>query len=365
MSLLADLLSKIQQPQSKREIPPNLKNIVQASARRSSDKKKIIMLSALFVSAVLAGLLIIYFIRTFTEAKNSGITFNPLEINAKVDMPEQALHDKSETQPLPEQNISDKTETADKPAISSETEATSEQRHSVNKEPAQKETASKETEGSAFKENTVETTAATLIRTKTIDSDKLDSYLYGAREYEMKKDYSKALAEYKKALELDEKNFTVLNNIAYLYLLMDVLDDSVIHSLTAVEIKSDYAPALTNLGIAYARSGKISEAEVYLSRAFKLEPDNMNIIMNLAILHERQNQFVKASEYFTRLARLGNVSGSLGLARIYEKQDRIDEALDLYRSIHEKDAADNRVRALVRKKIAVLKRGKMKSSPLP
>ena len=41
MSLLADLLSKIKQPQTKRDVPPNLINIVQGSARKSADRRRI------------------------------------------------------------------------------------------------------------------------------------------------------------------------------------------------------------------------------------------------------------------------------------------------------------------------------------
>jgi tetratricopeptide (TPR) repeat protein len=52
---------------------------------------------------------------------------------------------------------------------------------------------------------------------ENIHSSQRDAYLYSALKHEIKRDYSRALADYKKALEIDKNNFKIMNNIAYIY----------------------------------------------------------------------------------------------------------------------------------------------------
>ena len=76
MSLLADLLSRIKEPQAKREIPPNLKNIVQSSSNKSSAKRKIVVLSIILVVFVLAGVAALFFVKHLEQSSGSRIAIN-------------------------------------------------------------------------------------------------------------------------------------------------------------------------------------------------------------------------------------------------------------------------------------------------
>lgn len=181
-----------------------------------------------------------------------------------------------------------------------------------------------------------------------------DAYLYRALEYETNRDYTGALAEYRKLLRMDNKNFTVLNNVAYIYLRMGLDKESILFSQMALAINSNYIPALINLGIAYAGADNISAAEYYLDKAYSLDPLDQTAILNIAILHERRKNNQEASRYYELLMKLGNTEGILGLARIYERQGRIEESLRFYRSIQAIDSIDQDIQRKVRRRIMVL-----------
>ncbi len=373
MSLLADLLSKIKHSQSKREIPPNLKHIVSSSAQRSARRRKIILISIFFIAAVVAGIFAIYFMNSITGIRTGGQW-------SEVRKQEEAGSRKPETESQkPEVRSQNELieDGAVKPNISdelgvksselgvrnlerkSETDKTILKDRTQNLPTGQAGTehrlALSEVEGTPSRERKTESPEqkTQLSEIQNVRAA-VDAYLYSARNHEIKKDYSKALFDYRKVLELDKNNFTVMNNIAYILLQIGLINESIEYSQMAVNIKKDYVPALINLAVANARTGNISAAETYLNSALMIEPDNQSVLLNYAVLYEKKGDYTRASEYFLKLNRLGNVTGSLGLARIYEKQDKKEEALKIYKNIYSLNSIDNETRQIVRQRIILL-----------
>lgn len=367
MSLLADLLAKIKQPQETRQVPPNLKNIVQSSSRQSPARKRLVLLSGIFLTAVIAGIALVYFVRPLLETE-STIQSTPSGMVAKRDVqtstkgditndhnPENTTHsinnssrsvksklleDPHSTVPLPDSTL---------PAAEAQARA------SNKSNPEDQEVRSSvQKSNTNQKDSSSESIKLAETQKKANPSSRKDSYLYSARKMEMKGNYLGALTKYKDALELDKDNFIVLNSIAYMYLQLNLLDDAIDYSLMALNINKGYVPALVNLAIANARSENFSDAEKYLYRANSLDPDNDYILINLAILNERQEKYEEALKHYTWLTGSGNAEGFLGKARIYEKLDKVQKALDIYRRIISSTSFDHKTRSHARKRIAVL-----------
>jgi tetratricopeptide (TPR) repeat protein len=360
MSLLADLLSKTKQPQTKRDVPPNLKNIVQVSARKSDDRRRMILLSVLFAAAVLTGVFFVYLTRALSDRSASNISISPRE---KVSM--------AENQRRGEEGL-----TPEHPEISKFAETV---QHPESKEAIQNKeagnpavAASKKHENISHPAPITESSGKDVLPDleqvivkkgspdKTRNESEIDAYLYSARESEMKNDYQGALTDYKKALAIDKNNYIVMNNIAFIYLTLGIIEESVNYSQMALGVNKDYVPALINLGIASAKSGDMPDAEKYFNQALKLDPDNKNALLNLALFYELQMNYPGSAEYFSRLAKAGDLSGTLGLARVYEKQDKTEEALKLYRTAFADSSLDDKTRSEVRQRIIVLS-GKMQN----
>ncbi len=362
MSLLADLLSKIKHSQSKSEIPPNLKHIVSSSAQQSARRRKIILISIFFIAAVAAGIFAIYFMNSITGIRTggqstthggSGVRKQEETGNRKPGTGNQQSEVKSQNLPTGQAGIEDK-----KLGRWEDERLKNTTSQSPNPEPqtsnASISNPSSTKQIGGRKDIISDDSQIPPAPSKDKNSAQIDAYLYSARNHEIKKDYSKALFDYRKVLELDKNNFTVMNNIAYILLQIGLINESIEYSQMAVNIKKDYVPALINLAVANARTGNTSAAETYLNSALMIEPDNQSVLLNCAVLYEKKGDYTRASEYFLKLNRLGNVTGSLGLARIYEKQDKKEEALKIYKNTYSLNFIDNETRQIVRQRIILL-----------
>jgi hypothetical protein len=349
MSLLADLLSKLKPPQTTRDIPPNLRSIVQSSAQKSANRRRVFLLSVLFVVAVLAGFFLVHFINMLSKKPAGTVSAAP----------ERTVVASNQTQTT----TPDVTDKREKPSTAPvEAGLKSAPASGQKEEPASPvqlpEPARKFVRGGGSVlpdlEQVIVRKDAPVAQSAAKDESAQDAYLYSARDLELKNDYPGALGYYKKVLGLDHHNFTVMNNIAYLYLKMALPEEAATYARMALEIKGNYVPALINLGIASAVSGDIPNAEESFIHALKREPDNRDALFNLALLYEKKTDYPKASEYFAKLSSLGSVTGTLGLARIFEKQDNPGEALKLYRSAYSDLSLDDETRARVKQRIVVL-----------
>jgi Tfp pilus assembly protein PilF len=325
MSLLADLLSRIKQPQAKRDIPPNLKNIVQSSSNKSSAKRKIVVLSIILVVFVLAGIAALFFVKQLEQSSGSSITITEQDHTPEPVAPEAVK--------------------VEKPAVKAVQTGQTQKTDSISVSQG------RVTPTEKIEKEADTNTASSVPSVQEKLSKQRDLHLYSAREYELKSAYSQALAEYKKALEADSNNFSIMTSIAFVYLKLGNNYASISHSEKALEINSEYVPALTNMGIALAKQEQLKEAENYFLSALALEPENRNVLLNFAILLEKQGKNESSADYYKRLIGLGNIEGMFGLARIYERQGEIDKAMQVYKNASSHESIDEQTKTRIRQKI--------------
>ena len=358
MSLLADLLAKIKQPQSTREVPPNLQNIVYGSAGQSGKKKKIILLSLVFVASITAGLFLVNYVKPLLDS-DSAISIPDTEPPAIVEEQQIEIENDKTAEPAitaehkgiesPEKTASKPEDVISAPSPSKEVSAKIEPSDKATVQPSPPAPVKKKTQKKIIPKK-----VRSKSPNKKIIAAKRDALLYRARKHEMNNNYADALNSYKKALDLDRKNIAILNNIAYMYLQLNLFEDAAAFSSKALEINRDHVPSLINLAIAQARSGNYTDAYSNLDRANKLEPASKSVILNLAILNERQGNDSVALEYYSRLSNLGNSEGLLGKARIYDKTGKTGEAIILYRQILSSSMPDDSVKTEIRQRIRIL-----------
>jgi Flp pilus assembly protein TadD len=361
MSLLADLLAKIKQPVSKMEVPPNLRNIMQASAKQSGSRRKIILLACIFAAAVISGLLVTYFGKSLMSTESS-ITMPAADVTAKVEIQTEQKGEAPEAVSTPqaadvpeETPLKPDTSTPDTENLVTDGPATVSAPVDIKPAsmPAQKE--EKQTKPPVMKTDLSREVGAKA-PTKQGTATKRDAFLYAARKYEMNNDYLNALSNYKLALKTDTDNFLLMNNIAFMYLQLNLLDEAVTYAQMALDRNSDYVPALINMAIAHAQSGEYADAERYLNHAGALDPDNETILLNLAVLHERQENFPKALDLYSHLAKLRNSEGSMGEARICEKMGNTQKAIAVYKGIAISESVEDAVKIKARQRVMILLR---------
>ncbi|TAN41675.1 MAG: tetratricopeptide repeat protein [Nitrospirae bacterium] len=172
---------------------------------------------------------------------------------------------------------------------------------------------------------------APVLASKKEANENRDAYLYTAQTYEARKDYDKAMLNYKKALELDPQNYILMNNAGTAALNKGLYEEAIKYYNSALALKQNYVPSLINLGLAYIRTNKQAEGEAYLTKAVKIEPLNKMALLNLGIFHELKDNYENAANYFAEISRMGDQQGYLGLARVAEKQGKVSEAIRAYK----------------------------------
>jgi|Deesub1362A_J573_1020465.scaffolds.fasta_scaffold01945_5 Tfp pilus assembly protein PilF len=322
MSLLAEILQRIRQPEISRQIPPNLKEIVQNSALGRSSRKRILILGGLFLIAIMMGFYVINIITSGIEdEENIGISIDKNIHPQKID-----TAGVSTTQRIINRSIKKKQ------ILQASSPVKSVKRQS----------------------SVVKNKKKKRINRPATNQRVRDESLYMARKYELLEDYSQALRYYKKALRYDPANPSILNNIAYMYIKLNNPSMANKFAREALKIKSDYIPAMVNLSIGLAMEGEYDMAEEVLQRALRIDEHNRDAILNLAILYERQKRFDTAMEYYSKLADFGDINGNLGMARIYEKRHEYDKARAIYRKLISSQDIDKNTASYVRRRLMLI-----------
>ena len=330
MSLLADLLSKVKHRGFKSDVPPSLKHDVLASSERYAARRKVMFLSVLIFAAVASGVGAVYIINLYSKlyetkkpaqqiekSQKQVVRESPFIPQTAVKLPADITSEPAEKQGAFIQKRKIKRPGAGRPVSQYQKESRKEDIISTSE--------SKEPEFSDV--------AGDKKRLSNENQLKRDAYISAAQTYESKRDYHNALASYKKALGLDPGNHFISNNISSVLLTLGSYNEAIPHLKNALSIEKDYVPSLINLGIAHAMLGNFQESEGYLANALSIEPSNVHAILNSAILYERRGDNDRAYSFFYKLSQAGNVQGYLGIARIAEKQGKIQDAANIYHEI--------------------------------
>lgn len=307
MSLLSDLLLRVKSEQKTKDVPPGLKNMVAQSNKKWIMKRRILSVFAIFTLVIVLGLVIVYITETYFSRippAQSTETVQPLTstLSRKADVVPLQMAGAEGREQHPGIEGRKSIERAEEPVLSVSVQ-------------------DKDKFSTQYSELDSEFHIKFQPKFKNTRSDSWgkDAYLYLASDYELKKDYSNALSNYKKVLAIDPEDYRVMNKIGAMLTELKSFEEALSYLLDAINIKNDYVPALINTGIAYAGLTELSNAEIYLSTAVVLEPYNKFAVFNIALLYEEMGNYGKAQKYYSMLKVLGEVQGNAGLARIKER----------------------------------------------
>ena len=345
MSLISDLLSKVKQRKSNRDVPPILKDAVLKLTTERQTRKRLAIALLIAVAFIGAGFCAVY-LREYLK-KPPSIVRSPVASTPAFEPASRAASSALQAQPKVEEvaaalKAPNLTETSAKPERGKDSPNLSRRKKTITKKYV--EGIGQEKNGSMNemrrdRASGEELPGATKAPRGLTRDDK-DFALYTARTYEMQRKYHQALSHYKDVLTMEPNNYAVMNNISCMLIHLGSYEESIRYAQKALNIRKDYVPSLVNMGIDYSCLGKPSESESYFRRALTIEPANHYALLNLALLYEKQSAFDKADQYYVRLSQEGDAQGYLGSARIAEKQNRIADAIHFYRMVKSIDTAD-------------------------
>ena len=361
MSLITDLLSRVRQPDPKRDIPPILRDsVLEETARRKARKRLLIPVIVLF-GVVLGFGAISLWESLLTPLMVSRITEHTTP---------EVQHIRQVAVPLPPQSRSEVAQPAQSPtgpqAVYTAVERKPKSkpvRHTREKSvtKSSEQDAISVSAGALKEVERKKTSRMNGLKPeaeleKNISKQDRDLYLYMARTFEMEKNYHQALSNYKKVLVIEPDNYVVMNNISCALIHLGSYEEAIEYAKRALSLRRDYLPSLINLGAAYGQLGKYHESEGYLLRALSMESKNRVILLNLGLIYEKMGALDKAGKYFVSLSETGEVEGHMGLARIAEKQGRTADAISFYKTAMSFDNAGSQTWNLANERLLQLTR---------
>ncbi len=116
----------------------------------------------------------------------------------------------------------------------------------------------------------------------TIDPESVDIYRLQGRAFDNQDLHPEAIASYKQALILDDKDAWSMNNLALVYIEEEQFDSALPVLALAVETNNTQSLFFNNLGMVLEHHGQVIAAVEAYQQAVTLDPANQKAIDNLA-----------------------------------------------------------------------------------
>lgn len=154
-----------------------------------------------------------------------------------------------------------------------------------------------------------------------------------ANAHAKEKQYAKALADYRKALQVLPDSFMAHNNLGSVLAQMGEPDAALFHFHESVRTAPAYPDAYSNIASLLAVRGDFQGAQEYYKKALKAAPDLADLHYNLASLLADEGRIEEAADYYRAAITLrGNFTEALvGLGNLLISAGDLEQAQELYR----------------------------------
>ena len=143
--------------------------------------------------------------------------------------------------------------------------------------------------------------------------------------------YPEAIANFKKALDLDRVNSSALLELAIAYENQGKLSEAEATYRQAIDLKPNYWATINNLGSFYYFTGRLPEAEAMFRQVIKLTPDNISGYNNLGNVYQFQGKNELAQQMFEKsLTIQTNPVAYSNLGTVFFFTGRYGQAAEMY-----------------------------------
>lgn len=116
--------------------------------------------------------------------------------------------------------------------------------------------------------------------------------------------YTQAISDYTKAIELNPKDAVAYNSRGITYKKLGQYTQAISDYTKAIELNSKYAMAYNNRGNAYYYLGQYTQAISDFTKAIELNPEDAEAYCNRGLVYKKLDQYTKAISDYTKAIEL-------------------------------------------------------------
>lgn len=165
-----------------------------------------------------------------------------------------------------------------------------------------------------------------------LSSSTADEYHKRGFEFRKQGNFSQAVVEYSRALEVDPHHFKAYFNRAFAYDKLNEYRLAIADYTSAISLDRMNSYAYYNRGITYDKLGEFQQACDDFQQALSLQSENIDFLYNLALSYKKLNNLPEAVKHFNRCLSIdpNHLKSLQSMGSCLERIEKYDEALSYY-----------------------------------
>jgi tetratricopeptide (TPR) repeat protein len=157
--------------------------------------------------------------------------------------------------------------------------------------------------------------------------------------YKAKGEADKAIAEYRKAIDLAPEYSEAHNNLGNLLKGQKKFDEAIYHFEESIRIFPENPSTHNNLGTIYAMKGDVGKAAIQFTKAIRIKPTYVDARQNLGVAYMQQGRLDAAEKEFSQIVIMAKGGMAFEQQRLRSAKNR----LDLVSSPQEKQSTESEI----------------------
>jgi tetratricopeptide (TPR) repeat protein len=161
---------------------------------------------------------------------------------------------------------------------------------------------------------------------------------------------AEAEADFRRCVELNEKDGTGWNNLGNALLRLDRVDEAETCFRNALAVMPRMVSAINNLGVAFKRQGRMDTALICFREAVMQHPDYLDAHFNLGELQHQLDEPAEAEKHFRRAIEIDPncAPAHVSLAQCLQELHRNEESLAVLKAAAERLPEDEEIQFALR-----------------
>ncbi len=169
-------------------------------------------------------------------------------------------------------------------------------------------------------------------RSIEIDPNNYEAFfMLGNANFELD-NYKKSIEYYKNTIKIKPDYYWATGNIGLAYFNIEKFNKAIEYYKTAIKIKPDYIWAILNLGNTYFKLSKYDEAAKQYQKIINIEPNNKDALCNLGMAYANLKEYDKSLKQFNHVLSIESehLNAFQGIATTYFLMDNYNKAIEYY-----------------------------------